>query len=269
MIFLVFSGERILKMNDEQKKSRLEIMLEFGSGLNYIYPKPLTIRKKREPLPDFYKDEIIRLYEIENLNPTNIGVALGLTREAVRQKLKKYGIYDRNADKIRKQTETKHQKYYQENVFPKTELILELIANGKAIGAIFEFLGISQEFIYPFKQNNKTKLEEIRNLKRLNRKIGTNLRNRISIAIKNNQKSGHTLDLLGCSIKNFKGYLEKRFDKNMTWENYGSYWVIDHIRPCASFDLSKESEQKKCFNYTNLQPLTWSENSKKSDNYLG
>ena len=30
---------------------------------------------------------------------------------------------------------------------------------------------------------------------------------------------------------------------------------IDHIRPCASFDLTQESDQLKCFNYTNIQPL--------------
>ena len=49
----------------------------------------------------------------------------------------------------------------------------------------------------------------------------------------------------------------------MAWDNYGTgqngkgtqEWQIDHIKPCASFDLSKESEQKKCFHYTNLQPL--------------
>ena len=41
----------------------------------------------------------------------------------------------------------------------------------------------------------------------------------------------------------------------MSWDNYGE-WHIDHIVPCASFDLSKKSEQKKCFHYTNLQ-LPW------------
>ena len=41
----------------------------------------------------------------------------------------------------------------------------------------------------------------------------------------------------------------------MTWENYGKYWHIDHIVPCYYFDLLKEEEQKRCFHYTNLQPL--------------
>jgi hypothetical protein len=53
----------------------------------------------------------------------------------------------------------------------------------------------------------------------------------------------------------------------MSWSNWGKFgWHIDHIRPCASFDLSKKSEQLKCFNYSNLQPLWAVENLKKGVN---
>ena len=41
----------------------------------------------------------------------------------------------------------------------------------------------------------------------------------------------------------------------MTWENHGEVWEIDHINPCASFDLTDIKQQKQCFHYTNLQPL--------------
>ena len=54
----------------------------------------------------------------------------------------------------------------------------------------------------------------------------------------------------------------------MNWLNYKlDGWHVDHIRPVASFDLTNEEEFKKCFHYTNLQPLWADENLKKSDKY--
>jgi hypothetical protein len=75
-------------------------------------------------------------------------------------------------------------------------------------------------------------------------------------------KQASTLDLLGISVEGFVKHLEKKFQKGMTLKNYGD-WHIDHIIPCASFDLTKPSEQKKCFHYTNLQPLWARENLQK------
>jgi len=42
---------------------------------------------------------------------------------------------------------------------------------------------------------------------------------------------------------------------------------MDHIKPCASFDLSKPKEQSKCFHYSNLQPLWAEDNLKKGSLY--
>ena len=93
-------------------------------------------------------------------------------------------------------------------------------------------------------------------------RIATYLRHRLGSAIKsqNCQKINKTLILLGCSVKYFRAYLESKFSDGMTWDNYGK-WHIDHIKPCATFDLSIPSEQCACFHYTNMQPL-WS-----MDNY--
>jgi hypothetical protein len=73
--------------------------------------------------------------------------------------------------------------------------------------------------------------------------------------------------MLACSIEKFKLYLEKQFTENMNWSNYGSYWEIDHIKPCDAFNLEILEEQYKCFNYQNLQPLKITENRKKSNRY--
>lgn len=90
----------------------------------------------------------------------------------------------------------------------------------------------------------------------LNEKIKINLRGRIYKAIQNPDiKSDTTIFLLGCEICDFIKYLESKFLINMNWLNYGSKWHIDHIIPCDAFDLTQESEQRKCFHYSNLQPL--------------
>jgi hypothetical protein len=98
-----------------------------------------------------------------------------------------------------------------------------------------------------------------------NFRLINNIRSRIHNTIDRKYKHHKSYDLLGCTVYELKTYLTKKFTKGMTWENRGLFgWHIDHIKPCASFDLTKESEQKKCFHYTNLQPLWWWKNLSKS-----
>jgi len=82
------------------------------------------------------------------------------------------------------------------------------------------------------------------------------MKDRIKQAIKQNSKNSSTMILLGCSVDYLMYHLQEQFKKGMSWDNYGFYgWHIDHIIACYEFDLSKKREQKKCFHYTNLQPL--------------
>lgn len=89
------------------------------------------------------------------------------------------------------------------------------------------------------------------------------LRSRIYSVLKGLKKSAPTLQLLGCSVEQFKAHLSARFTRAMKWENYGSYWEIDHIEPCASFDLSQADHQRRCFHFSNMQPLTVTQNRMK------
>ena len=95
-------------------------------------------------------------------------------------------------------------------------------------------------------------------------KLAYLLRNRVRAAIKGIAKSASTLQLLGCTVDELKVKLESRFRPGMTWDNYGE-WHVDHIKPCASFDLSDPAQQQLCFHWTNLQPLWALENLQKSD----
>jgi hypothetical protein len=99
-------------------------------------------------------------------------------------------------------------------------------------------------------------------------KLVRTLRSRLNSALnrKNAIKSTKTLDFIGCSISYLMGYLESKFTERMTWENHGE-WHIDHIKPCAKFNLLIEDEQRKCFHYTNLQPLWAKDNLSKSSKF--
>jgi len=118
-------------------------------------------------------------------------------------------------------------------------------------------------------EHNSRMVEYFRNRLRtdINFRLRSYLRKRIWDALKNNFKSANTMKLIGCTIEFLKQHLEKQFKQGMSWSNYGS-WHVDHIRPCASFDLSKPSEQRKCFHYTNLQPLWAKENLIKRDKLI-
>lgn len=97
-------------------------------------------------------------------------------------------------------------------------------------------------------------------------RIKKNLRSRLWHALKGKTKSQNTMKLLGCDIDFLKKYLENKFLPGMSWKNY-SYrgWHVDHIMPCDLFDLSKPKEQKRCFHYTNLQPLWAKDNISKNN----
>ncbi len=119
-----------------------------------------------------------------------------------------------------------------------------------------------------WKKDNPDKLKAQRKayyVNNINVRLANNLRSRVYLALKNNAKSAHTLQLLGCDIAHFKTHLAKRFDKRMNWNNYGSHWHIDHIVPCARFDLQRADEQVRCFHYSNLQPLQADVNLSKGD----
>lgn len=92
----------------------------------------------------------------------------------------------------------------------------------------------------------------------------------ISMAFKkqSTQKSNKTMALLGCTIPQLRKYIEKQFQLGMTWKNHSlKGWHLDHIRPCSSFDLTKKSEQQKCFHYSNYQPLWAKDNWSKSNKW--
>lgn len=92
------------------------------------------------------------------------------------------------------------------------------------------------------------------------------LRQRFGKALKHGSKTGSAVRDLGCTLKEFKLYLESKFQPGMTWENHGrTGWRIDHIKPLSKYDLTNPEELKQVLHYTNLQPLWATDNCRKSN----
>lgn len=102
----------------------------------------------------------------------------------------------------------------------------------------------------------------------LNFKIRSRLGSRLSNAMRLGRgvKSAATMELIGCTIEFLKRHLERQFAPGMSWEafNHGDIH-IDHIKACVKFDMTDPVEQRRCFHYSNLQPLWGPDNLSKHD----
>jgi hypothetical protein len=116
--------------------------------------------------------------------------------------------------------------------------------------------------------NNPDKIKEknARRAKNPQRIIKQRLSARIKCAMTSasSYKTNKTVHYIGCDIPYFRKWLEFQFVEGMNWECRDK-WHIDHVRPCASFNLLYEEQQKTCFNWKNMRPCWKTENMEKSD----
>ncbi len=98
--------------------------------------------------------------------------------------------------------------------------------------------------------------------------IKKRVRARISkmLRIKGARRSYRVVEIIGCSWGFLKSHIENSFLPGMSWENR-NLWHVDHVKPCAKFDLTDPEQQKACFHFTNLQPLWAEDNMKKWAHY--
>lgn len=89
----------------------------------------------------------------------------------------------------------------------------------------------------------------------INFKIAHCLRKRYRHLLKGILKEKSVLILLGCSCDFLKLWFTYCFEKDMTFENHGKLWHIDHTIPCSTFNLQEDIEKSKCFHWTNLKPM--------------
>ena len=91
------------------------------------------------------------------------------------------------------------------------------------------------------------------------------LRNRMSTCLLGKYKTGSAVRDMGCTGQQARDHLESLFDDHMTWENYGTYWHVDHIYPLNAANIEDRIEFLAVNNWRNLQPLEKVENIRKKD----
>jgi len=243
------------------------LLLTIGGARMSVADNNKTCKKcaKQKIIDDFF------------ISKTKKGIKIKAQCKECFKEIERKRYYEKNKDKIEERKKKPivsrreyNKKYYQENRARIIKQTKQYAADNKE-----QVLRTHSEY---YRKNKKSILKKLKNKQpqinqyirekrknNINIKISHNLRVRIRCAIKKNMKWKKSKYVLGCDIETFKKHLESKFRDGMTWENYGSFWHIDHIRPCSSFDLSIVEEQQKCFHYTNLQPLTAEENHRKSD----
>ena len=88
-------------------------------------------------------------------------------------------------------------------------------------------------------------------------------------SLKSNKNGRKWEKLVGYTKEKVMKHLEKQFDSKMNWDNYCSYWEIDHIKPQSLFNFTSynDKEFKECWALSNLQPLEATENHQKGNRW--
>ena len=123
-----------------------------------------------------------------------------------------------------------------------------------------------------WRENNREYLNEYwkQRLKNPKHHLDKNVKNAVRQCLKG-KKAGRTWEsLVGYTLQDLFQHLEKQFDDKMSWQNYGSYWHIDHIVPQSWFPYQTAEEQafKDCWGMANLQPLEAKKNISKNNRFI-
>jgi len=104
-------------------------------------------------------------------------------------------------------------------------------------------------------------------------RIGCIMRSLICDGLKKNGGSKNyrsTWKMVPYTKEELKKHIESQFDEHMNWDNWGSYWHLDHILPRSYFKYTtyKDEQFQECWALKNLRPLEKIENLKKGNKVL-
>jgi hypothetical protein len=123
----------------------------------------------------------------------------------------------------------------------------------------------AQRKAYYLLHPEKRKEQRAKFLSKIENRIAMNLRRRTRSFLHTGKGWS---DLLSCDIEHFLNWLEFNFDKeeiDMTLDNYGKVWELDHVYPLSKFDMKNEEDVKKAFNWQNILPAICTDNKVKNN----
>lgn len=96
-------------------------------------------------------------------------------------------------------------------------------------------------------------------------RLSKNVSKAIWCCLKNNKKQLTWTKYVDYNLNELIDHLEKQFTNKMNWDNYGTYWHVDHKKPLSWFNLKREF--KEAWSLNNLQPLEAKINLSKNNRY--
>lgn len=102
-------------------------------------------------------------------------------------------------------------------------------------------------------------------------KLGHAISNNLRHALKEKKAGRHWEILLGYTVEDLIQHIDNLLTNGMTWENYGSYWHLDHVKPKSWFKYQSTNDPafKECWALSNLQPMVALDNMKKRNYWAG
>jgi hypothetical protein len=203
--------------------------------------KTCKICKITKSVENFYKTSNGRgLYGVGSVCKECQGEKGKLNREINKDKIKQKRDEVYQNPEGRKKIREYQKKYYHEN---KDKLLPKLLERQK-------------KYREKINERNRNKYQND-----ISFKLKHNIKRAILKALKGEVKKDSTIGVLGCTIREFKVYLENNWEEWMNWDNYGKYskgvenfgWDIDHIIPISS--AKTPDDVIKLNHYTNLFPM--------------
>ena len=171
------------------------------------------------------------------------------------RKIKEQKYYEEHKEEIEQQKEQKRLKAIEDKKRYAHEHREE--ANARAKKWYRDHLEYCKEYNRQRGQTEKQREYDRQRGQRLDVKLRKTISQGMRHSLKHDKSGQHWETLVPYTLQDLRQHLESQFTPEMNWDNYGSYWEIDHIIPQNTFNITspEDSDFQICWSLANLRPL--------------